>query len=252
MALRYPKNMGTEWMNLKQDVKNAFTSANSRIPYTRIGAGIVQIFTSLQIQAGAFLRFTFANNQLGMFLGRHVTGGDQADGLFIRRNDGTLAFWTFTKVDDGFGYTAIYDRQGNILFSDDANKQMGIARPWLAWTWTHWSELTNPPAARLTANTTDTDIIIAHTNAQHARVRAVGYASAPTSTVEIKFWSYPDDTLLYSRTASDGWQTAMDFDLASFDFGTNYYIKVSIRRASGTGNVGFSLLSLMGAQSPAA
>lgn len=249
MALRYPKDLGTEWMNLKRQVNDAFTSANSRVPYAKIGAGVVQIFSSLQVQAGAFFRFTFANNQLGMFMGRHFTGGDAADGLFIRRIDGSLAFWSFTKVDEDYGYTAIYDRQGNIILSDDAFMQEGLARPWIPYNFINMTELTAPPSARQATGTTDTDIIISHTSVQHGKARAVGYVYIATAgaTAEVKFWSYPDNTLLASFTSADGWQFA-DFNLTGWEFGNNYYIKVSVRRASGSGNVGFSLVSLMGRQ----
>lgn len=252
MALRYPKDMGTEWMNLKRQVKDAFTSANSRVPYAKIGAGIVQIFTSLQIQAGAFFRFTFSNNQLGMFLGRHFIGDDPADGLFIRRNDGTLSFWSYTRVDDGFGYTAIYDRQGNIVLSDDGNIQAGLSRPWIPYTFANMNELSNPPAVRQTSGTTDTDVVVAHSNAQHGRARAVGYVYIGTAgaTAEVKFWSYPDNVLLDSITMADGW-ISRDFNLTGWDYASSYYVKISVRRASGTGNVGYTLVSLMGAQSPA-
>ncbi len=249
MALRYPKDMGTEWMKLKSSVKDAFTSANSRVPYQKIGAGVVQIFSSLTVAAGAWFQFTFANNQLGMFIGRHYTGGEPADGLFIRRVDGSLAFWSFTKTETGFGYTAIYDRLGNIILSDDAVKEQGMARPWLPWNYVNWSELVSPPSNRQATSGTEANIILLHTNSQHGKVRGVGYVSAPTGTAEVKFYSYPDDTLIYSFTQADGWTDFLDFDLPSWQFGDNVYIRVSIRRASGTGNVGFTLVSFMGRQS---
>lgn len=250
MALRYPKDMGTEWMKLKREVKDAFTSANSRVPYQKIGAGVVQIFSSLQIQAGAFLRFSFATNATGMFMGRHFSGGDAVDGMFMRRADNSLAFWTFTRVSDGYGYTAIYDRQGNAIVSDDANQQEGLARPWLPYTFANWTELSAPPSSRQATGTTDTDIVVAHSNAQHGRARAAGYIYIQTggATAEVKFWSYPDNVLLASVTAESGWQL-LDFNLTDWEFGNSYYIKVSVRRASGSGNVGFTLVSLMGAQS---
>ena len=239
-------------MKLKREVKNAFTSANSRVPYQKIGAGVVQIFSSLQIQAGAFLRFSFATNATGMLMGRHYAGAEAVDGMFMRRADNSLAFWTYTRVSDGYGYTAIYDRQGNILLSDDANIQKGLARPWLSYTFANWTELGNPPAARIASTTSDTDIIVAHSNAQHGRARANGYVYIQTApaTAEVKFWSYPDNILLGSFTSDGGWQL-LDFNLTDWEFGNSYYVKVSVRRASGSGNVGFTLVSLIGAQSPA-
>ncbi len=247
MALRYPKDQGTEWMNLKREVKNAFTSANSRVPYQKIGAGILQVFQSLQMQAGAFMSFNHENGELGLFLGRHVSGPDAVDGWFMQRADGSLSFWSYTRVSDGYGYTAIYDREGNVILSDDAVEEKGLARPWIPWSTEDWASLVNPPASRVTSNTTDTDMIISHTNAQHPVVRYAMYIRAATATCEVKFWSYPDNTLLHSVTVGDGW-TLGDFNLGSWDYGISYYMKVSIRRASGTGSVGITLVSLMGKQ----
>jgi hypothetical protein len=251
MALRYPKDLGTEWMKLKVGIADAFTSANSRVPYQKIGAGILQVFTSLQMQAGAFASFKHPSGQTAMYIGRHFTGGDPANGMFMRRNDGTLAFWTFQKETDSYGYTAVYDQMGNIVVSDDGASGKGLARPWLAYNFVDWSELTSPPAGRQASTTTDTDVVLAHTNAQHGRVRAVVYVQLASNTAEVKFWSYPDNVLLYNQTITTSGYYIMDFNLsADWEFGYSYYIKCSIRRASATGNVGFTLISLMGAQSP--
>lgn len=59
---RYPKEMGIEWMDLKRSVKDAFTSANSRVPFRTIAKGFLTLVTGglkvyddegvLQVQVG--------------------------------------------------------------------------------------------------------------------------------------------------------------------------------------------------------
>ena len=119
----YPKDMGTEWMNLKRQVKDAWTSSNSRTPYQKLAAGALAVSSSLKILAGAYLEFVYSNGIIGMTIGRHFWGSDPVDGMFFKRVDGSLAMWIFTRLSDGFGYSAIFDQEQNVISRMMVRKQ---------------------------------------------------------------------------------------------------------------------------------
>lgn len=247
----YPKDQGTEWMNLKTQVKNAFTSANSRVPYQKITAGILRVSSELQILAGSAIEFIYNNGILGMLMGEHVSGPDDVEGIFIKRNNGTIAFWIFSRISDGYGFTALYDQQENIIFSDDGNSGKGIARPWIPMTFVNTTELPLPPAARQTSSTSDTAVVTLYPNAQHSYIRYIGYVYTQNAgvTVQVKFKNAGSGVTYESQTVEDGFIFGT-FALTGYSFGEEIQMDVTIRRASGSGNVGFTLISCYGRQSP--
>lgn len=248
----YPKDMGTEWMNLKKQVKDAFTSANSRVPYQKIAAGVLKVSSSLEVLAGAFIKFSYGAGGTGMILGRHSTGGENAEGIFINRNDGSTAFWIFNRLSDGYGFTVLYDQDHNGIFADDGNSGKGIARPWIPVTWSDTVNLASPPSTRITGLTTDVAVQTAFPNIQHPYMHYVCYVYTAVggSTVELKFKDPGLGTTLHSATVGSGWVSG-DFAInTDHDFGTDKNLDLTIRRASGSGNVGISLVSLYGRQSP--
>lgn len=248
MGLNYPKNQGTEWFNLKQQVKSAFTSANSRVPYQKIAAGIVKIASSLEILAGAMFTFRYSDNSVGMTMGRLIFGGDDYDGIIINKASGTFAFSAYSRVSDGYSFTAIYDGEGNIVVSDDASAAQGLARPWIPVTFMNTSEYATPPAARQTTNTTDTNVVSTFFQAQHPRMHFIAYVSNPgAGTNEYKFKDGSGNTL-FTGTSTGGFVSG-DFNLTGWNFGDDYQMDVSIRRSAGTGAVGITLISLYGRQS---
>lgn len=248
----YPKDLGTEWMKLKTNVKDAFTSANSRVPYAKIGAGVLKVFQSLEIQAGAVLRFMWPGGIIGMLLGRHTQGPDDADGMFILRPDGSTAFWVSNRVSDGYGFTAIYDQSGNIIFSDDGDSQKGIGRPWLAHSLVNTVEIANPPAVRQTSSTTDVALVSTFAVMQHSHMFFYGFVSIFTAggIAEVKFKNLTTGITMHtvSGISASGFISG-SFDVGSYDFGDIHQIDITARRSGGTGIVGLTMISLHGRQS---
>lgn len=248
MGLNYPKDQGTEWMKLKQEVRSAFTSANSRVPYQKIAAGIVKIASSLEILAGAMFTFRYSDNSVGMTMGRLIFGGDAYDGVIINKSSGNFAFSSYNRVSDGYGFTGIYDGDGNIVISDDAGAQQGLARPWIPVTFMNTSEYASPPSARQTTNTTDTTVVSALFQAQHPNMHYAVYVSNPGGgTCEFKFKDGSGTTL--HTASSTGGFVISDFTLSGFNFGDDFQMDLTIRRSAGTGAVGITLISLYGRQS---
>lgn len=251
MGLNYPKDQGTEWMNLKQQVKNAFTSANSRVPYQKIAAGVLKVASSLEVLAGAFFKFFYANGETGIRMGRFTLGDSQEyEGFFVNKYGNHFGFSSYNRVSDGYNFTAIYDGSGKIVVSDDAVAAKGLATPWIPITFANTTELASPPAARTTTNTTDTAIISTIAPVQHPKMYFWGYVytSVGTDTVEVKFKNITNGTTMYASTQGSGFLSGV-FALGDFDPFDNHQIDVTVRRASGSGTVGFTLLSLTGRQS---
>lgn len=251
MGLNYPKDQGTEWMGLKRQVKNAFTSANSRIPYQKIAAGVLKVSSSLEILAGAFLKFVYPNGVDGVYMGSNLFFGSEANqGLVIRKGTGKTAFTSLTKVADGTGFTGIWDGSGNIVVSDDSDASKGLGRPWIPYNFCDSSEIALPPSSRQTSNTTDTSLVSTITHVQHPRMTMwfFVYIQTAPATAEIKVKNLTNGTTATLGTFSSGFQT-LAFTIGDWDFGDSVQLDVTARRASGTGNVGITVLSWHGRQS---
>lgn len=249
----YPKDQATEWQNMKKDVRMLFTSASYRRALTQLGAAALKVWKSIEVQAGAFLSFRYSNGVVGVWIGRHVAGADgDVDGMFIKRADGSDAFWIYSRVSDGYGYTAIYDKSTNIIFSDDGESGNGMARPWLSHPFVNTSELTSPPAGRQTTNTTDTPVVTTVIPDQHPRIRVEGYVYNPGGgTNNVKLKEAVSGTTLYSANYAGTNYAWFDFttDNTFFNFGDVRSYDITIRRAAGAGAVGITILNVMGVQS---
>jgi hypothetical protein len=68
------------------------------------------------------------------------------------------------------------------------------------------------------------------------------------STAEVKFKNNLAGTTMHAATVSNGWISG-EFALTDWNFGDTMNIDVTIRRASGSGNVGLTLLAFEGRQS---
>lgn len=90
---------------------------------------------------GGFLRVRNSADTISQFLVGGLTpalpDGTLQPGILIRREDGTNALALYDPTPDpsspgGFQqFLAIYDRSGNIIFSDDTNSGQGVARPYV-------------------------------------------------------------------------------------------------------------------------
>lgn len=249
----YPKDQATEWQNIKKDVRMLFTSASYRRAMQQIGASALKVWKSIEIQAGAFLSFKYFNGITGVFIGRHTTSAAEAvDGLYIRRSDGSNAMWIYSRLSDGYGFTALYDKQENIIFSDDGDSGTGMARPWLSHPFVNTTELVIPPSVRQTTNTTDTAVVTTVIPDQHPRIRIEGYVYNPGGgTNNVKFKDTSSGTELYSASfagTNPGWFSAT-FDNVNFSYGDIRTYDVTIRRSAGSGAVGITIVNVMTVQS---
>lgn len=250
MGLNYPKNQGIEWLKMQRQIRTAFTAANSRIPYQKMAAGILKISNTIEILAGAVLEFYYSSGAVGIHMGRFALGSDVSEGMATYRPDGSPAFSSLFRLSDAYGFTGLWDQSANIVVSDDGLSGKGLGRPWIPHTFKDTNELASPPTNRQTSSTSDTAIISTITPIQHGRMSFTGYVYIQTggSTMELKFKNLTTGVTMYSATVSGGFVSG-DFSVGSYNFGEGHQIDVTIRRASGSNNVGFTLLSLHGRQS---
>lgn len=251
MGLNYPKSMGIEWIKLKQDVKSAFTAANSRQPYQKIGAGVLTVASSLTVLAGATIRFFWSTGNTGVLMGRFNVGGQPHDGFIINQYSGGPAFTSYNKISDGSGFTAVYDGTGNIVVSDDAVAAKGLARPWVPHTFVTTDELGLPPTSRQTSSTSDTSVVSMMTPLQHPKMSVWFYTYIQTggASVEVKVKDLTSGQTLFTQSYSaSGFQNAT-FSLGTWNFGDDHQFDFTIRRSAGSGNVGLTVLSVHGRQS---
>lgn len=251
MGLNYPKSMGVEWIKLKEDVKNAFTAANSRQPYQKIGAGILTVASSLTVLAGGFIKFIWSTGSTGLYMGRFTILGEPHDGLLLYQQSGGFAFSSYNKVSDGSGFTAIYDGTHNIVVSDDAVATKGLARPWLPHTFENTVDIAVPPSSRQTSSTSDTAVVSTITFVQHPKLEVwfYTYIQTPGASVEVKLKDLTTSETLFAQTyTSSGYQVAL-FSLGTWNFGDSHQFDFTIRRSAGSGNVGLTVLSMFGRQS---
>lgn len=248
----YPRDQATEWQNIKNDVRMLFTSATYRRAMQQIGATALKVWKSIEIQAGAFLSFRYYNGTEGIYIGRHSTGSDDADGIIIRRSDGSPAMWIYSRTADGYGFSALYDKLGNVIFSDDGNSGNGMARPWLTNPFVDTAELVNPPANRQTSNTTDTPVVSFIMPDQHPRIRVEGYVYNPGGgTNNVKLKETGSGTELFSGSYAGTNYAWFNFTVSNplFDYGTMRTYDITIRRSAGAGAVGITIVNVMGVQS---
>lgn len=65
-----------------------------------------------------------------VYIGPGTVAGKQI--IEIRRHNGSLVLRTGVYIPNGEQFWALYDRNGNILVSDDAASGYGLANPWLS------------------------------------------------------------------------------------------------------------------------
>lgn len=247
----YPRDMASEWNQVKRDVKNAFTSANLRTGMAKIGAKVIEVTGQLALNAGATLISRYANNNVSMLVGKHTSGDRDIQGFYFRRPDGTLAMWAWGD-EDNEGFLSIYDKQGHTIFGDDGASGQGLARPYIPYNVVRTSDLITAP----TVNTTTTfqgHVTVAGYS-QHPKIHLRCYLYVTGNDVaQVRLYDPDTSTAMFTSgniAATDN--PFLDILVPHTEYGFGEYFKydVEARRVSGTGaGVGVSVLITEGRQS---
>lgn len=241
---QYPKDLTSEWNKLKKDVKGAFTSANLRVGMAKIGAAVIEVTGELMLNAGAKLTTKWENGLYSSYIGAF----NDLKGFWFYRPNGELAMAAFGD-EDGNGFLAIYDKEENIIVSDDGASGKGLARPWIPYQVTRTIDITVPRDFITTGTYTPVHTI--HGRAQHPRIHIDGYFRADGA--DTGSWRLRDpDTgavLATSPTRASGFDE-LEADIVDYEFDKIFKYDIEVRRASGAGlGVGFTPTYVMGRQS---
>lgn len=246
----YPKDMATEWQKMKRDVKGAFTSGNSRKGFQSLGKGLVDIFIGLVLHPGSYLSSLYSNGQESLFIGQHNVAGQDVEGLIIRRPNGSLTFWAYGSTVTGDAFWSFWDKSGNIVFSDDAASGTGLARPWIPYNTFRTSLLQTPQDVTSSTSYVTHQTVVGYM--QHPRIQINAYLASATSpftdTSQIRLVNPTGGAILATSSAVANdyvWITANHPD---FEFGKWFKYDIQIRRVSGSGSVGFTVLTTNGVQ----
>lgn len=232
----YPKDMASEWTQLRRDVKNAFTSANLRTGMAKIGAKVIEITGELALNAGARFRAKFTNNNDALYVGPGSINGQPVQVVLINRPDGSRALEVFGG-DTVSGYLAIWDRDGHIIFSEDSGAGQGIARPWIPYNFLRTSSLISPPL--MTSSSFAAHVTISGV-AQHPKIRVKMFVRCTgTDTAQVRLNDPSSGTVIAQSGTISGdalHAVTLEGDHPNFEFGDDFKYDIEIRRVSGTGS----------------
>lgn len=242
----YPKDMASEWNQLKRDVKNAFTSSNLRTGMAKIGAKAIEITGSLMLNAGATLVSRYDNGVSALRVGPAVYNGLPVGQVIVKRFDGSTAMQVFGGQGVA-GFFSIHDKDGNILFSDDSASGQGIGRPWLPYTWQRYYHLTSP--VDLSTSTSFATHHVIFGQQQHPRIQIMGYVQCNGSDLaEVRLYSNGGTLIDTTGTVGTGW-VYLEGPHEDYEFAKEFSYNIDVRRVSGTSTgVGFTIVKAEGRQ----
>lgn len=247
----YPRDMASEWNQMKRDVKNAFTSANLRTGMAKIGAKVIEITGQLSLNAGATLITRYTNNNTSMLVGKHSTGDTPIQGFWFRRPDGTIAIWAWGD-DNNNGFLAMYDKQEHVIFGDDGASGQGLSRPYIPYNVVKTSEIFVAPTINTTA-TFSPHMTVAGFK-QHPKIFLRCYLYVLGNDVaQVRLYDPNTSTVMFTSglvSAADSSYLDILVPHVDYNFGEYFKYDVEIKRAAGTGpGVGVIVLVTEGRQS---
>lgn len=247
----YPRDMASEWNKLKRDVKDAFTSANLRTGMAKIGAKVIEVTGELALNAGAKLRARYANNNTAFLVGQHNNGVSPVEGVLIYRPNGQATFWSWGDSETGDGFWAFYDKNGNVILSDDGASGIGLGRPWLSYNVVRTQEFFLP--SDIVTSSSFTPVHTISGNMQHPKIKMILYPYITDNDVaQVRLRNPSSGATLYTSGNLSSPAPIINFtaDHDEYSFSKEFKYDLEIRRVSGTGpGVGVTVAQAVGRQS---
>jgi hypothetical protein len=214
-----------------------------RLPASQVGAG------GITVAGGGQLLVKHANGATLLQAGPGVdAGGNPVEQVIMNRPDGTVAFWCWGSA-TSLGFTALYDRAGNLLWADDPVVGQGLAKPYFPCG--SFESMSTP--TDLTAGGAFVALQKAVWRKQHPRIRPVVLAQVTSTTAEIRWTisSGPDTGTVIGGpiTLNNGTASAYygPFDVPGAHL-AEFEIDLEGRVASGVGTVAVRTLHAIGIQ----
>lgn len=239
------QQMARDIAELKRQVREL--RAARRLENASVGKGGMKIVSGgrLSMDTPSGVRMV-DNGQINNTDYNHSDGSTQ-QAMFHKREDGSLMFACFSYPPLGSETQAWkwFDRTGNVVFAEDTNSGMGLARPYLPVPmgpgydggWDYW------PRA---ASTSTSQLWSGRFYKQLPNIVVVVKASMDTSggngTIELTVGGTVQGTA-QNLGFSVGYITLGPYSLASYDHMQQVDIVVQGRRTSGTGALRASLYS---------
>jgi len=244
MSDRYNDWENTDLMNIVADLKRRIENLESgnRIGNTAIDKGI------LNVNSGSF---TVGTSPQALFFGTIAYGSGSAPGWIFRRADGSAVFALLgTSPNDQFW--AFYDKQQNIIISDDAAAGQGLALPFLPIPFVTHSNIV--PELTTTSGTF-VAVQTGRFQKQHPKVQVdvLCRASDGTTAGEVRLVdaTHGGSVIAGPSTISAGAYALIALGPAAV-YGNHtetMEIEVQIRRTSGAGTIGARTFLAYGKQS---
>ncbi|TFV91413.1 hypothetical protein [Blastococcus sp. CT_GayMR16] len=214
---------------------------------TKGGITIRNGFLRVQNAAGTVTQFFVGG------ISPTLPDGTPQPGMTLRREDGTLAMALYDPTPDpgspgGFKqFLAIYDRSGNIIFSDDTESGQGHARPRVPLTFyrarsNDWPQVTS---------TTFETVYRAKGDKQQPRlnIRVWGVNDSAGATGEVRVMVNGVQLGTTGATSSAIITEFLMVGAVAGSYGTNLVIEVQARMVAGAGGVRVGASQLDGLQS---
>lgn len=232
----YPKDMGDVVKEMQQQIRDARTSGQSRVPFDRIVDG------RLTVLDGAVEIVKLG--KLGQIAGEDIWG------MVIRRANNTEALRIFSSDSGNNTYMALSDQSGNFIFSDDGISGQGIARPYLG---VPFAPAGDPTTSTPSSNTSGTFATVSEAWFPKQQPRMQIYYSQRTTSTTGQIQVVDRNGAVLAGPVSTALGASSGFSFGPFAVPGNFmdttYIGVQTRVASGAGAVGLFVNGAYGIQS---
>lgn len=232
-AAQNPGDVMTRLRNLERRLDELTTARG--LEASSIGAG------GLRINGGT-LRIVNPDGVSVCFFGPLGTSGGTSRGWAFRHDDDSVAFTL--QGAEGNQFWALWDKQGHIVISSDADSGEGLARPWIPLDTPHPNGLGHWPG---TNSGSWSAIATSYPTIQHPRLDAIISTHADDGTrgeVRVAI-----DGKQCGPVAKAGDMLQFSAPIPDYEWDKRVELEIQGRRTSGNGEIKVAVRRLVGRQS---
>lgn len=242
----YPRDIGDEVGALKRGQQILRTASQSRVGFD-------------QIKASGLTVYDDNGNEVAKFGYLGDLGGESIWGMWTHRVDGSESMRMFSSASGSNTYSAIFDRSGHVIFSDDGISGQGIATPHIPMgaLGVSANAAIIPVFWPRTTSGSMVTLLETYTPASQPKIRAIVYGFSDAATtgefnVLVNSTSITGGPIAIPAGGFGG-PSAGPYALpgwgGAIGFMDEIHIEVQCRRLTGTGSIYVQCLGLYGSQS---
>lgn len=238
----YPKSFSDAFTEIKQNLAATRTAANTRQAMSVVKAAAMTFLGDLIVDAGGRLIAKYSPEVAALVVGASKYEGGYS-GIWMYRPEGQPVFTSYSNGKDS-GFFAFWDKNAQILLSDDAVTGWGLAEPKLNYT---VPQSTDALAWGHTTSTSFETIGRSYVTITHPRIQAIGQVTGAGTAVVGEFYIAVNGT-----QASPTWTGSFNDTFTVPGWGVSIkpgafaFIEFKARLASGTGTVYGSVQGMRG------